>query len=132
MISALRAIGAVAVLFGLMTIKEGGAVLFWSERARLAADDYAPFVLWFNFLAGIAYVAAGYGLIMLRPWAAGLSLAIALTTALVFAAFAVRIATGGAFELRTIAAMTIRTLTWCAFAWFVYRSRGLTSEGRPL
>lgn len=44
----------VAVLFGLLTIQEGGAVLFWSESARAAAGQYVPFVVWFNFLAGSA------------------------------------------------------------------------------
>lgn len=117
----LRTIGAVAALFGMMTIKEGGFVLFWSETARDAAGDYVPFVLWFNFLAGFLYVVAGYGLIRLRRWAAGLSIAIALMTALVFLAFGVHIASGGAFEQRTVAAMSLRTLFWIVVSWLAHR-----------
>jgi hypothetical protein len=117
-----RAIGAVAVLFGLMTIKEGGSVLFWSESARLAAGDFVSFVLWFNFLAGFLYVVAGYGLLRLRRWSAGLSMAIALMTALVFAAFGVHIAFGGAFEQRTVVAMFVRTSLWTGFALLARRS----------
>ena len=53
------AISLVAVGFGLLTIKEGGTILFGDEAARSAAGNYVPFVLWFNFAAGFAYVIAG-------------------------------------------------------------------------
>ena len=51
-----RVISLVAVGFGLLTIKEGGTVLFGGEAARASAGNYVPFVLWFNFVAGFAYV----------------------------------------------------------------------------
>ena len=56
------AISLVAVGFGLLTIKEGGTILFGGDAARASAGNYVPFVLWFNFLAGFAYVVAGAGL----------------------------------------------------------------------
>tara|TARA_R110002110_G_scaffold239506_1_gene455438 strand:- start:59 stop:493 length:435 start_codon:yes stop_codon:yes gene_type:complete len=37
-----------------------------------SAGHYGPFVVWFNFLAGFAYVVAGFGLWFRRRWAAGL------------------------------------------------------------
>ncbi len=52
-------ISLVAIGFSLMTIKEGGTILFGDEVARAAAGNYVPFVLWFNFLAGFAYVDSG-------------------------------------------------------------------------
>ena len=52
----------VALVFGALTVTSGGKVLFGSEATRAAAGAYVPFVLWFNFLAGFAYVAAGVGL----------------------------------------------------------------------
>jgi len=55
----LRLAAVVAVAFGLLTIKEGGTILFGDEAARAAAGNYVPFVLWFNFMAGFAYVIAG-------------------------------------------------------------------------
>jgi len=106
----------VALLFGVLTVLSGGRVLFGPEEARVATGNYVPFVLWFNFLAGFAYVAAGVGLWLWRRWAAWLALGIAAATALVFAAFGVHIAMGGAFELRTVAAMTLRTLLWAGIA----------------
>lgn len=106
----------VALAFGALTVTSGGKVLFGSEAARAAAGAYVPFVLWFNFLAGFAYIAAGIGLWRWQRWAAWLALGIAAATALVFAAFGVHIALGGAFEPRTVAAMALRTVFWVAIA----------------
>ena len=61
-----RIIGAIAILFGLLTIKVGGTVLFGDDAARAAAGKYIPFVLAFNFAAGFFYVIAGAGLLAMR------------------------------------------------------------------
>ncbi len=106
----------VAVGFGLLTIKEGGAVLAGNEAALAAAGNYVPFVLWFNFVAGFAYVVAGIGLWLQQRWAICLAVAIAATTALVFAAFGVHVYSGGVYEQRTVIAMSMRTLVWVAIA----------------
>ena len=110
------AISFVAISFGLLTIRAGGTVLFGSAAARSAAGHYVPFVLWFNFLAGFAYVIAGVGLWLERRWAAWLAGVVAAATALVFAAFGVHVLAGGAYELRTVVAMSLRTLVWTAIA----------------
>jgi len=121
-----RIAAAVAVAFGLMTVREGGTVLFGSETARLAAGHYVPFVLWFNFLAGFIYVIAGVGLWVRRRWAVWLALSIAAGTAVVFAAFGIHLLLGGAFEVRTVAAMSLRTTVWAVI--FAYASRRITPE----
>ncbi len=109
-------ISLVAIGFGLLTIRAGGTVLVGSAAARSAAGHYVPFVLWFNFLAGFAYVVAGVGLWLERRWAAWLAVVVAAATALVFAAFGVHVLAGGAYELRTVVAMSLRTLVWTAIA----------------
>lgn len=106
------AIFLVAVGFGLLTIKEGGTILFGDEAARAAAGNYVPFVLWFNFVAGFFYVAAGIGLWLQQRWAAWLAAAIAVATVIAFAAFGVHIYTGAAYEQRTVIAMSLRTVVW--------------------
>jgi hypothetical protein len=111
---AIKLAAAVAVLFGAASVLSGGRVLFGDGAAQ--AGDYVPFVVWFNFLAGFAYVAAGIGLWLRRRWAPLLALALALLTALVFAAFGAYILGGGAFEVRTIAAMSLRTVVWFSIA----------------
>lgn len=108
--------GGVAVIFGALTIVSGGRVLFGDTAARAAAGAVVPFVLWFNFSAGFAYLAAGSGLILRRRWATPLSVAIAAATVVVFAAFGLHIWRGGAFEMRTLGAMALRSLVWIAIA----------------
>lgn len=114
------AISLVAVAFGLLTIKEGGTVLFGGAAARAAAGNYVPLVLWFNFVAGFAYVIAGAGLWMQQRWAVWLAVVIVVETALTFADFGVHVYFGGAYEPRTVIAMSLRTLVWAvisAIAW---------------
>ncbi len=118
---AMRIAAVVAVAFGLLTLKEGGTILFGSAAARAAAGHYVPFVLWFNFFAGFAYVAAGIGLWLGRRWAAGLAIAIAMATAVTFAAFGVHVQSGGAFEPRTVVAMSLRTLVWVVISIIAWR-----------
>jgi len=114
----LRAAAIVAALFGALTIRSGGAVLLGDPAAVRDAGDAVPFVLWFNFLAGFAYLAAAVGLWRARLWGAWTAIAIALLTALAFALFGLHIATGGAFEMRTVWAMTLRTVVWGMLAVF--------------
>lgn len=123
-----RALALVAIAFGVLTLKEGGDVLFGGGDARAAAGDYVPFVLWFNFLAGFAYVAAGLGLWLRQQWARFMATAIFLATLLVFAALAAHIFLGGLYEPRTLVAMSVRTFVWGGIAWFA--RQGLTKATR--
>lgn len=117
----LYAVAAVALAFGLATIASGGRVLFGDEAARQAAGNTISFVVWFNFLAGFAYVTAAAGLATRQPWAPRLALAIATATALAFLVFGLLILAGTPFESRTVAAMTLRTTLWTGIAWFARR-----------
>ena len=115
------AISLLAVAFGLLTIKEGGTILLGDDAVRAAAGNYVPFVLWFNFTAGFAYVVAGAGLWMQRHWAVWLAIAIAAATALTFAAFGVHVVSGAAYEPRTVVALSLRTLVWVTIAAIAWR-----------
>jgi len=111
----------ITVLFGIMTIKSGGQVLFGDESYRIAAGDYVAFVLWFNFIAGFTYIVAGIGIAMQKQWSVWLSLLITTSTLLVFAMFGWHIFTGGAYEERTVAAMTLRSTVWTVIFALTYR-----------
>ena len=106
----------VAIIFGIVTIIVGGKTLFSGTEERAAAGNIVPFVLWFNFVAGFAYVIAGVGLFLWKRWAAQLSAAIAVATMVVFIAFGVHIFLDGAFEVRTVGAMIIRSAVWIVIA----------------
>jgi len=125
----IRVTSLVAVGFGLLTIKEGGVTLFGGEAAQVSAGNYVPFVLWFNFLAGFAYVIAGIGLWLRRHWAAWLATVIATATAFAFAAFGAHVYAGGAYEIRTVIAMSVRTLVWLMIAFISWRA---LSRRRPV
>jgi hypothetical protein len=105
-------IAAIAIIFGAMTVFSGGNVLFGPRAARIAAGSYVPYVLWFNFLAGFAYVVAGIGIWTGAAWAKGLSLLILTATALIAVVFGVHVASGGAYEMRTVGALVFRIAVW--------------------
>ena len=116
--------GGIAIVFGVATVMSGGRVLFGDEAARAGAGAYVGFVLWFNFAAGFAYVLAGIGLLLWRRWSAWLAAAIAVATLIVGAAFTIHIAGGGAFEMRTVGAMALRSTLWIVIAVAACRSLG--------
>lgn len=120
----LTAIALLAIVFGILTIKSGGEVVFGAAGARAEAGNFVPFVVWFNFLAGFVYIAAGAGLWLRRRWGALLAVALAASAALLFAAFGVHVAGGGAYEMRTVGALALRFAVWSAIALFAMRAIG--------
>jgi len=114
-------LGVLALLFGLATLKEGGLMLFGGAEAREAAGAIVPFVLLFNFSAGFVYLATGVGALAGKSWALLLARGLALSTLLVFAAFGIHIALGGAFMTHTAVAMTLRSVFWVVQALILAR-----------
>ena len=112
--AALKLAAVIAVLFGAATVASGGNVLFGGGADR--AGSYVPFIVWFNFVAGFFYVAAGPGLWLRQAWAAWLAIALAVGTAAAFAALGLHIDRGGAYEARTVIAMSLRLGIWVAIA----------------
>lgn len=113
-----------AITFGAMTIISGGRALFGSMESREGLGNAVPFVLWFNFLAGFIYILAGTGFLVHSRWAVSLSLILAVSTTLIFAAFGIHITGGGAFEMRTVIAMTIRSFFWITVTVVSMRAKG--------
>ena len=112
----LRAVAILGLVFGLATLFSGGAVLFGPEEAREKAGAFIPWVVWFNFLAGFAYVAAGAGLWLTRRWAAWLAAGIAAATLLALLGFLVQVVQGIPYEMRTLAALPFRAAVWAVIA----------------
>ena len=118
----LKALSAVGVVFGALTVFSGWQGLFGDAATRAALGHTVGFVLWFNFLAGFAYVAAGLGLWRGERWGLILATALALGTALVAAAFGLHVLGGGAFEMRTVGALALRLGFWAVVAAVGWRS----------
>jgi hypothetical protein len=118
----LKAAAVLGMTFGLLTILSGGSALFGGVAAREAVGNAVPFVLWFNFGAGFAYVAAAAGLLFQYRWGLWLSVAIVVATALVFAAFGMHVQRGGLYEMRTVVAMILRLCVWTVIVVVARRS----------
>lgn len=112
--------GFVAIAFGLLTLKEGGLILFGSAQYAKAVGQYVPFVLWFNFIAGFFYILAGVCIFRQRRAGAILSMLIAVLTVGVFGAFVVHIVLDGAYQQRTLIAMSVRSVVWIILAVFAH------------
>lgn len=108
--------GLVAIGFGVLTLISGGSVLLGGASARNAAGHVVEFVLWFNVATGALYVAVGIGLLMRRNWAAKGAVLLSVAIAAVGISLAGHIWSGGQYEVRTVAAMTLRLLVWLAIA----------------
>ena len=110
-----------AILFGLLTLKSGGEVLFIDGAGREAAGNYVNYILWFNFLMGFFYIIAGIGLWLQKNWTAWLALFIASTTIIAFAILGIHVFQGGLYEQRTIGAMVLRSSVWIIISMFSSR-----------
>ncbi|MGO4909115.1 hypothetical protein ACEN2J_12390 [Pseudorhodobacter sp. W20_MBD10_FR17] len=106
----------VALIFGALTVFSGGRALFGGAEAAAAVGNAVGFVLWFNFLAGFAYMLAGIGLFLQHRPAVWISVAIFVSTALVGLSFGYHVLQGGAYEMRTVGAMILRTGVWAAIS----------------
>lgn len=118
----LLALGVVAIVFGVMTVISGGGVLFGPRAARAAAGYYLPYVVWFNFLAGFAYVIAGIGIWIGAGWAKWLSAFILVTTMAIAVVFGVHVAAGGEYETRTVGALVFRIAVWATIVMALRRA----------
>lgn len=115
----LRIAAGFGLAFGTLTIVSGGMAL-WGGGDMGAV---VPWVLWFNFGAGFAYVAAGAGLWQGRRWGLPLAIGIVAATVTVGIAFAVHVAQGGAYEPRTAAALVFRAVAWAAIVAVALRAK---------
>lgn len=98
-------------IFGLLTLRSGGSVI-WFEEARIAAGDILMEIVWFNFLAGFLYVVGAWGLWKGHPWVLRFSLVLFIAYLVMFSYLLVHVSQGGPYETRTLIAMTFRTLLW--------------------
>lgn len=118
---ALRILSVTAVVFGLLTLKAGGSVIFTIGPVRQAEGNFVPFVVWFNFLSGFFYIAAGVGLWMKKRWALYLSIVLFFCIVIAYIFFGVHVLSGGLYEKRTAYAMALRAFLWGVISIASYR-----------
>lgn len=118
----LRIFSLIAMVFGLLTLKEGGTVIFDIGSARQTAGNFVPYLVWFNFLSGFFYIAAGIGLWMQKRWALYLSVAVLISIVIAYLFFGIHVLSGGPYEMRTVYAMALRTFLWGVISIVSYNS----------
>ncbi len=123
-----RFLALLALIFGVMTVFSGGSVLFGPDETRNLAGAVVPLVLWFNFLAGFAYILGAVLIWRGHKQAPNLAILIAGATLLVGLIFAFKTLTGTAFEPRTIAALILRFFVWAIIALALIRSKRRTAN----
>ena len=126
--------GVLAILFGFMTLKEGGTLLFGGPEALKEAGNVVPWVLYYNFTAGFVYLATGVLTLEDRPIAKRLALGLAVVNLLVLSSLIIYIFTGGLYMERTPVAMAFRTGFWMVQAGALRRvfprfETGMTTSG---
>lgn len=107
-------LGLLAIALGVMTLLAGGKVLFGDELVRAEAGNIVPFVLKFNFGAAAFYIIAGLAVLFNQRIGLVIARLLAATTVLVFIGLGVHILIGRPFEMRTVMAMTVRSVFWIA------------------
>lgn len=106
-----------ATIFGLATITAGGSVIFFNDGAF---GRVIPWVVWFNFFSGFIYVAASLYVWIDPRVAYKLSVYIFITTSVIFVLLGIHIASGLAYEKRTVAAMGFRWIVWAVISLIGY------------
>jgi hypothetical protein len=128
----LAALGVALLVLGVMTLVTGGKVIMGVEAAVAAHGDFVPFVVWGNVSLGPLYLIAGAGLLTRRRWAGLLAQGIAIATLLLGFAFGLHILAGGAYEVHTAIALTVRTtvlaVVGTAGHWILRSMRDLGAE----
>lgn len=104
-----RVAAILAVALGLVSIREGGAVLL-----GVTIPDYPvlPWLVWYNVVLGAVSVVAGAGIWTRRDWSHPLALNILTLHAIVFAGLFALYKSGQTVALHSIFAMLFRTFTW--------------------
>jgi len=104
-----RVASILAILIGLLSIREGGAVLL-----GVMVPDFPvlTWLVWYNVALGFVSVAAGIGMWIKRSWSITLALNILAFHAVVFAGLVALYQSGQTVANRSIFAMMFRTFTW--------------------
>lgn len=104
-----RIASVLAVVIGLLSIREGGSVLL-----GVTVPDFPvlTWLVWYNVALGFVSVAAGIGMWTKRYWGRTLALNILAFHAVVFAGLVALYQSGQTVAYRSIFAMMFRTFTW--------------------
>lgn len=121
-----RLASAVALIAGLLSIKEGGSVLL-----GLTTKTYhvLPWLVMYNVTLGFVSLAAGIGLWTQRTWSRTLAVVILMLHSLVFLFLFMLFEFGKEVAFISVMAMLFRTMVWLViYSLLAWKGRTQTSR----
>lgn len=113
-IGKMKKISYFAIIFGIMTIFSGGQNLFNSEVIK-TQGNVIPEILWFNFSAGFVYLLIATLVLMQKKIALRITATLSALNFVALLHLINHVSQNGAYEVKTIFAMSFRTIFWFAF-----------------
>lgn len=116
----LKVIGGFLAIFGIIMLIMTTSVIFDLFGIRELEGNFVMSVVIANWFAGLLYIVAAYGLFNKQKWSYIPLLISAITLIISFIFLQVHIQDGGAFEEKTIKALSIRIVLSLIFAIIAY------------
>ena len=116
----LKIIGGFLAIFGLIMVAMTTSVMFDLFGVRELEGNFVMSVVIANWIAGVLYLIAAYGIFKNQKWTYIPLLISAITLIISFIFLQVHIQDGGAFEEKTIKALSIRIVLSLIFAMITY------------
>jgi hypothetical protein len=118
----------VLTLFALITLFMSSSMIFDWFGIREREGNYVLFVVVANFICGLIYLVAVYGLILKKRWATYLLILSVTILILTFIGLWFHINSGGLYETQTIKAMLFRISVSSLFAGIAWYLLGKNSK----
>ena len=101
-------LATILILFGGLTLFLTSSVLFDCCGIREKEGDYVLSVVWANFIAGILYLLAAFGILKNKKWRVKPLLMAVGVLILGQVLFFIHVVNGGVYETKTVGAMIFR------------------------
>jgi hypothetical protein len=109
-------IALVLLAFAGLTLFFSSSVLFDLFEIRAQKGNYVPFIVQANFICGLLYIPAAFGLLFKKKWSFIILSIASLILIVAFFALRIHVNSGGLYEMETVNAMTFRTTLTVIFA----------------
>lgn len=127
----LKILSFTLLLFALLTLFLSGSVIFDLFGIRAKEGNYVLIVVWANFISGILYLAAAYGLLKMKKWPVALLALSAVVLVAAFIGLKIHISDGGLYEAKTVKAMVFRiglTILLAVASYFLLKNKQLSKN----
>lgn len=108
------------ILFGVITIFIGSSTLLDLFNIRAKQGNYIPFVVRGSVVSGFMYIIAAIGVFKKQQWALNFLIAASILLIITFIAFLIHIKSGKVYEIKTIYALSFRTIITIAISIITY------------